>query len=347
MKIVLSLLFILIYGGCVPGTQIPSTPSLIADQLPPKKTLNSNDYRELAEADNHLIQQQANFELLHAAQNASLITKTGNTLNSPLGVKLNHRVSRSLDNIMDGPGDDYCVDCESKEKLAVKCTPDKDSVLFEGHSVIDVDGVLYYIPDETSTEDFFKYCMNDHVVPTKVEVSSKKKESVAKKRTHTKNWDSTLIDKYSRSPKIDKMIAKMRSNAKKCLTPKNRKVCRAKPPKDRKATRKSTGYCYKYVKLGLLSAGLSSEYLSGGAAKSSGTHLESAGFINLKKSSKYRGMTSRSAPKGAILVYSGGKYGHIEIKAGEREYISDYNAKTPIDQRSSSRKLIGVYVKNI
>ena len=55
-------------------------------------------------------------------------------------------------------------------------------------------------------------------------------------------------------------------------------------------------------------------------------------------------LTARDAPVGAVLVYNRGPSGHVEVKAGENEYLSDFKSATPINEYLN-RKLIGIYVK--
>ena len=38
------------------------------------------------------------------------------------------------------------------------------------------------------------------------------------------------------------------------------------------------------------------------------------------------------------------RHGHIEVKTGENEYISDYISNKPIDQKSDLRKFAAAYV---
>jgi hypothetical protein len=66
--------------------------------------------------------------------------------------------------------------------------------------------------------------------------------------------------------------------------------------------------------------------------------LETKGFTNAI--AKY---DSHHAPPGAVLVYSGGKYGHIEIKVDRDSYCSDYCVDYPRDD-AGTRHLIGVYL---
>ena len=115
----------------------------------------------------------------------------------------------------------------------------------------------------------------------------------------------------------------------------------------------STGYCYRYVKHALDHSGLASGYLTGVSAMHAGRRLKAEGFSNLLDTPEWKAKVKDPslAPKGAILVYSGGPNGHIEIKTGngrEGGYVSDYYSDEPrtgFALAGRERKLIGVYVK--
>jgi hypothetical protein len=111
--------------------------------------------------------------------------------------------------------------------------------------------------------------------------------------------------------------------------------------------------CYRGVKDALVDAGLVDSWwpeVAASDAHDKGT-LEKKGFKNVME----EGYTSATAPLGAVLVYSGGKYrcsengrkktcGHIEIKVNQNEYCSDYCKSIPVDHYIA-RKLVGIYVK--
>jgi hypothetical protein len=137
------------------------------------------------------------------------------------------------------------------------------------------------------------------------------------------------------------MISGARTNAGRCLEG----SCRGKAKT--KAKSKSLGYCLRYVKHALVSGGYMKtkgswpgNYSEQVSAKYAGGPLLDLGFTNIKKN----GINEYNAPKGAILVYSGGKHGHIEIKTGTKEYTSDYISSRP-RSAAGTRRLIGVYVK--
>ncbi len=147
--------------------------------------------------------------------------------------------------------------------------------------------------------------------------------------------DEKMVKDYSESPEVNAMIQCAKRNV--------------RP--------RSTGYCYRYVKNALLGGNLSSSYLNGVPAKGAGPALKREGYTNLLNKPEWGKMIRNpyDAPKGAILVYDGGKYGHIEIKSGdvgEGGFISDYYTESSRTGRISNglsgrgRTLIGVYVKD-
>ena len=105
-----------------------------------------------------------------------------------------------------------------------------------------------------------------------------------------------------------------------------------------------TGLCWKYVKIGLKEAGVVDSYLSSASAINAHEDgiLKNNGFCELNISN------SNDAPVGSILVYEwtgararskgtrAPEHGHIEVKTGESEYISDYISSEPIDQKDSN-----------
>lgn len=138
---------------------------------------------------------------------------------------------------------------------------------------------------------------------------------------------------YSNSKQVTNMIARLRRNLTLECTVSG---C----PKKRVAG--SKGKCLRYVKLGMMGGGFTKNYSGTKLARDFGKDLKSMGFKNLLASDK--SLNARNAPKGAVLVYSGGCCGHIEVKAGEGEYLSDFKSGRPVDEYLS-RRLIGVYVK--
>ncbi|WP_413288113.1 hypothetical protein [Bdellovibrio sp. HCB337] len=86
-------------------------------------------------------------------------------------------------------------------------------------------------------------------------------------------------------------------------------------------------------------------------------NLKAEGFINLLDDSTFSSMIQNpaSAPKGAIMIYKGGKNGgHIEIKTGHGtsgSYVSDFRAPNSVmknelaGRASRNYKLVGVMIK--
>ncbi len=139
--------------------------------------------------------------------------------------------------------------------------------------------------------------------------------------------------KYSESPQVASMITRLRRN----LT----LNCTVSGCSGKRAPG-SKGKCLRYVKLGVMAGGFTRSYSGTKFASDFGRDLKAMGFRNLKDSNQ--SLSARSAPKGAILVYSGGCCGHIEVKAGANEFLSDFSSRRPVDEYLG-RKLIGVYVK--
>ncbi len=139
--------------------------------------------------------------------------------------------------------------------------------------------------------------------------------------------------KYSNSSQVTNMIARLRRNLTLNCTVSG---CSSKRKPGSKAK------CLRYVKLGILAGGFTKNYSGTKMARDYGGDLRSMGFTNLMASNK--SINARNAPKGAVLVYSGGCCGHIEVKAGDNEFLSDFKSGRPINEYLP-RKLIGVYVK--
>lgn len=103
---------------------------------------------------------------------------------------------------------------------------------------------------------------------------------------------------------------------------------------------RSKGMCYQAVKEALVDSGMTKHYLPGGHAYEAHTkgYLKRAGFDN------YIGRYSAfNAPPGCVLVYKGGRSGHIETRT-RGGYCSDFCSKSPISTRLP-RRLVGVYCK--
>jgi hypothetical protein len=100
------------------------------------------------------------------------------------------------------------------------------------------------------------------------------------------------------------------------------------------ARSRSTKLCWRYVKRALVAANVVDSYPDGISAKHAGRELtQHHGFTKLNISNP------KDAPVGAILVYGGKGYGHVEFRT-EDGYVSDFKTSSP-----SRRPLTGVYVK--
>ena len=139
---------------------------------------------------------------------------------------------------------------------------------------------------------------------------------------------------YDKKPEVARMLRILQLNSYKCLTSRNKRYCR----KGWKPKTRGTGWCYRYVKLGLVRSGLTSVYIGGGSAKNAGPHLKKEGFINILAD---RNSSPLKVPRGSIFVYRTlrNKHGHIEVKLDEDIYISDYVSE------GTSGYLLGIYLK--
>ena len=93
--------------------------------------------------------------------------------------------------------------------------------------------------------------------------------------------------------------------------------------------------CWRYVKRALVAANAVDSYPNGVSAKYAGQELtRHYGFKKLDDVKR-----PEDAPVGAVLVYGGAGYGHVEFRT-ENGYVSDFKTT-----KHSKRPLIGVYVK--
>jgi hypothetical protein len=156
----------------------------------------------------------------------------------------------------------------------------------------------------------------------------------------TRARSSGEFSTYSNSPAVRNMISTLRQN----LT-RNCNWDRQLRPYCGSSRNPSSGaLCYRYVKMGLIGGGFMRTNPGGRHARGAGTELRRAGFRNLRDDPRFRNMTPEQAPIGAVLVYSGGSSGHIEVKAGQHEFLSDFRAAESINHRLP-RTLIGVYIR--
>lgn len=126
---------------------------------------------------------------------------------------------------------------------------------------------------------------------------------------------------------------------------------------DKLSTKESNtplGRCYAYVKVALWCSNMVDHYLIGIAAKDAGSELENQGYTNLQSDPKTKLTDIKKAPVGAVIVYSGGEYGHIEVWTGTH-FISDYKtslARTETKEDKGvapltgrNRTCIGIWIK--
>lgn len=163
------------------------------------------------------------------------------------------------------------------------------------------------------------------------------------------------LAEYSNHERVQNMIQTLRDNAALCkfragvpnssYGSKFRRICLNYDGSRRtnKDPGESTNYCYRYMKFGLQEAGIVDSYLAGAHARQAGAPLERAGFENIMGDEPWNITDPRDAPDGAVIVYSGGSSGHIEIKASENEYISDFIGTRPINEYLN-RPVIGIYI---
>lgn len=100
-----------------------------------------------------------------------------------------------------------------------------------------------------------------------------------------------------------------------------------------------TGYCFRYVKYAIEDYyGIDKAKITGGSAIDAMLCLPKLGWVNMID--QYQ--TQLDAPSDSILVYSGGKHGHIEIASGDGVFISDFLARG----NHKGRKLVGVFIRS-
>ncbi|HVK61589.1 MAG TPA: hypothetical protein VM432_08570 [Bdellovibrionales bacterium] len=100
------------------------------------------------------------------------------------------------------------------------------------------------------------------------------------------------------------------------------------------------GACKEAVNDTLTEAGLIPDRVPGLPARMMHPGLADKGFVNIMATVK----DSMNAPVPSVLVYDGGKSGHVEIRVDEDSFCSDFCTDKPIDKKSTKRRLIGIYV---
>lgn len=154
---------------------------------------------------------------------------------------------------------------------------------------------------------------------------------------HNRGLMEQAIAQYSESDGVSRMFARLESNFTVHYNRSRRRV-------GSKAKGRSVGRCLMYAKLALVSGGFFRQYPSEMHAKDFGPHLTRAGFTNLMQTEGFENITPETAPKGAVIVYSGGTSGHIEMKMEDGGFGSDHWNDVPINDYLA-RRPIGIYVK--
>lgn len=176
--------------------------------------------------------------------------------------------------------------------------------------------------------------------------------AAANTEDRSKEW-SEFAEAYSKKNEVNKLTEALKTGITQILGSKG-KVERGKKPKTF-----FRGYCYRYVKKALLRSGLTTKYLKGAKAyEAAKGPLDKEGFTDVLKDKEIRSFIStlNDLPNGTILVYNGGKAGHIEVKT-HLGYISDSISERPViglpekycrkcknKFTGRNRSLIGVYL---
>jgi hypothetical protein len=150
------------------------------------------------------------------------------------------------------------------------------------------------------------------------------------------------FSQYSDSPEVEQMISTLRNNLTRCLG----NACRGT-----KRANVSVAYCARYVKHGMQHAFLNGDYPDAWNyryAAHSDRWLTPAGFVNILDLPGMESMTPENAPIGSVVVFdrvgSRRTPGHIEVKTGDREYMSDFVTSTPT-RLGGQRRVTGIFIK--
>jgi len=109
-------------------------------------------------------------------------------------------------------------------------------------------------------------------------------------------------------------------------------------------SRGSMGKCYRHTKYILIESGcVKAGALGGGSAKYAGSELLAAGFHVVT------GKSAQNAPRGSVIVYNCDnaknvhpklkQYGHIEVKAPDGNFYSDYKSSQPMGACGKNYKI--------
>jgi len=172
------------------------------------------------------------------------------------------------------------------------------------------------------------------------DVERKANEQALKKAPHSSDELKALIDRYSTSKTVDRMVNWATRN----IT----------------ATR-GRGKCYRKAKETLSKNNMSKGPIYGRYARGAIPNLKEHGYINLMESPYNMNYTPESAPKGAVLIYDSARdcdrgnrivtmgkgCGHIEIKLANGLFSSDYKSTNAITKTGIGRhyRLKAVMIK--
>ncbi len=179
---------------------------------------------------------------------------------------------------------------------------------------------------------------------------------------HNREVFETAIKAAQADQRLIDTIERAKTNTTRCL----REMCEGTGYSKSKPSSKSIAFCAAYVKHALFPYNGDkgrrfanfSEYPWGDDAVESAPWLEKQGFVNILDYPSMSNITPENAPDGAIIVYektsgrknytvNGKKHagpGHIEIKASDKEYISDFINDEPT-RIGGLRRPIGIYYK--
>jgi hypothetical protein len=106
------------------------------------------------------------------------------------------------------------------------------------------------------------------------------------------------------------------------------------------------GCCLMYVRMLLDQRSLIPDGMRfGQAARDAGRGLVRAGFRNTLNPRANLREQALAAPVGAVLVYTGGPYGHIEYRTSSGYYFGPTNESPATSWTNLRRRLTGIYVK--
>ncbi len=224
--------------------------------------------------------------------------------------------------------------------------------------------LLSYLPDIITP---FNLDEIDKITNGLGSAAAEYEKELEKQRQEITLYNKTIllsaIENATNDPKMEDTIKRLRDNSKKCL----RNLCKKTGYKDTKPENISIARCAAYVKQAMYPFPSDdgerfssfSEYPWGRDADDaveSSNWLTELGFENVLDYPELSHLTPENAPPGAIIVYekvnakrstkvNGVKYGapgHVELKASDNEYISDFINDEPT-RIGGLRRPIGIY----